>query len=376
MLFFFCPEFSFLFCPNVVFFVPRVCFVCPVCRFLFCPECMFFLSRLRFFCPATALASRSSALQWGMTNSWRIFSRNGWQRSGNCGTQSPQSQSCNVRGRCSSSAQGLDVIICCARFHHDSVQDMRMGMILGCSARWKHCWGGSQEAQCRSRWHATTTLPMMGGLGLRSAVRTAPGAFWASWADALPMLQQRLPRLTGQVMHHLSHPDAFGCLGELQESVSRLDRDGFIARPCWEMLRRGARPRPPLIVEPGEWHHGGSTIRLLVPNTIFETVVLAQSCAADQAHLRSHSGPCASQVLHGAPTAAEFRVKPLLFRTLVLERLRLPLSITEARCECGGSLDFRGQHRAEHAHAQAVCVPELSPPNGPSRACVGRLVPP
>ena len=45
----------------------------------------------------------------------------------NCCTQSPQSQTCNVRGRCSSSAQGLDVVICCARFHHDSVQDMRNG---------------------------------------------------------------------------------------------------------------------------------------------------------------------------------------------------------------------------------------------------------
>ena len=44
----------------------------------------------------------------------------------------------------------------------------------------------------------------------------------------LPMLQQRLPRLTGQVMHHLSHPDALGCMGELQESVSRLDREGFV----------------------------------------------------------------------------------------------------------------------------------------------------
>ena len=194
-----------------------------------------------------------------------------------------------------------------------------------------------------------TTLPMrMGGLGLRSAVRTAPGAFWASWADALPMLQQRLPRLTGQIMHHFSHPDVLGCLGELQESVSRLDRDGFIARPCWEMLRRGARPRPLLIVEPGEWHHGWQYYSSSSSEHHFrETVVLAQSCAADQAHLRSHWTMChASQVLHGAPTAVEFRVKPLLFRTLVLERLRLPLSITEARCECGGSLDFRGQHRA------------------------------
>ena len=193
-----------------------------------------------------------------------------------------------------------------------------------------------------------TTLPMrMGGLGLRSAVRTAAGAYWASWADALHMLHQRLPHLTGQVVHHLSHPNAVGCLGELQESASHVDRDGFISRPSWDMLRRGVRPRPPLIVEPGEWHHGWQYYSSSSSEHHFrETVVLAQSCIADQAHLRSHSGPCASQVLHGSPTAAEFRVKPLLFRTLVLERLRLPLSITEARCVCGGALDCRGQHMA------------------------------
>ena len=102
-----------------------------------------------------------------------------------------------------------------------------------------------------------------------------------------------------------------------------------------------------MIVEPGEWHHGWQYYSSSSSEHHFrETVVFAQSCAADQAHLRSHSGPCASQVLHGSPTAAEFRVKPLLFRTLVLERLRLPLSITEARCVCGGALDCRGQHRA------------------------------
>ena len=102
-----------------------------------------------------------------------------------------------------------------------------------------------------------TTLPMrMGGLGLSSAVGTAAGAYWASWADALHMLHQRLPHFTGQVVHHLSHPNAVGCLGELQESASRLDRDGFISRPSWDMFRRGVRPRPPLIVERGEWHHG------------------------------------------------------------------------------------------------------------------------
>ena len=202
-------------------------------------------------------------------------------------------------------------------------------------------------AQVQMAQHITTLPMRMGGLGLRSAMRTVPGAYWASWADALHMLQQRLPQLTGLVVHHLSHPIALGCLGELQESASRLDRDGFVFRPSWDMLRRGVRPRPPQIVEPGEWHHGWQYYSSSSSEHQFrETVVLAQSCAADQAHLRSHSGPCASLVLHGSPTAAEFRVKPLLFRTLVLERLRLPLSITEARCVCGVPLDCRGQHRA------------------------------
>ena len=108
------------------------------------------------------------------------------------------------------------------------------------------------------------------------------------------------------ILTKLCLTDAPGCLGELQESVSRLDRDGFIA-PCLEMLRRGVRPRPPVIVELGECHHGWQHYSSSSSeHHCRETVVIAQSCAADQAHLRSQSGPRASQVLHGAPTAAEF----------------------------------------------------------------------
>ena len=77
-----------------------------------------------------------------------------------------------------------------------------------------------------------------------------------------------------------------------------------------------------------------------------ETVIIAQSDAADQAHLRSHGGPGASEVLCGAPVAPEFKVEPQLFRALVLERLRLPLDVTDASCECGSRLDLLGRHRA------------------------------
>ena len=40
-----------------------------------------------------------------------------------------------------------------------------------------------------------------------------------------------------------------------------------------------------------------------------ETVIIAQSDAADQVHLRSHGGPGASEVLCGARVAPEFKVE-------------------------------------------------------------------
>ena len=54
----------------------------------------------------------------------------------------------------------------------------------------------------------------------------------------------------------------------------------------------------------------------------------------NQAQLRSHSGPGASAVLCGAPTAPEFTLTRCV-RIVVFERLRLPLQITESHCECG-----------------------------------------
>ena len=113
-----------------------------------------------------------------------------------------------------------------------------------------------------------TTLPMrLGGLGLRSAGRIAPGAYWASWADALPMLRDRLPAATEEILAHLSgEPE--GCLRELQTASGILDREGFVGRPSWQELRAGARPPPPLTADPGEWEHGFTT-RLPLPNTTF-----------------------------------------------------------------------------------------------------------
>ena len=124
------------------------------------------------------------------------------------------------------------------------------------------------------------TLPMrLGGLGLRSATRVAPAAFWASWADALPMLSQRLPALTDEIMQSLDSVHDGGCLEQLQAAGLSLDRGGFLQRPEWAQLRAGARP--PLIPsdEPGDWQHGCQYhASSPLEHHFRETVILAQSC--------------------------------------------------------------------------------------------------
>ena len=101
------------------------------------------------------------------------------------------------------------------------------------------------------------TLPMrMGGLGLCSASRMAPSAYWASWADSFPMIQDRLPGIADMVARQLESEEPVGCLASLQHASEVLDRSGFVGRPTWESLRGGSRPPPNTVAEPGEWQHG------------------------------------------------------------------------------------------------------------------------
>ena len=149
-------------------------------------------------------------------------------------------------------------------------------------------------------------MPMrMGGLGLRSATRTSPTAYWASWADALHMISQRLPEVANDIVTQLAGEPA-GCLAELQSAADDLDRCGFVGRPSWEALNTGANHMHPRCQN----LESGSTAGM----------VLSQSSAADQAHLRSHSSPGAGSLFHGSPIQLEYQVQPVLFRTLLLER--------------------------------------------------------
>ena len=65
----------------------------------------------------------------------------------------------------------------------------------------------------------------------------APATYWSSWADALHMIDQRLPEVAATVIHKLTaEENPGGCFQELRDATAQLDREGFIGRPQWHVF--------------------------------------------------------------------------------------------------------------------------------------------
>ncbi len=143
-------------------------------------------------------------------------------------------------------------------------------------------------------------LPLrLGGLGLRSAFRVAPAAYWASWADCLEMIQRRHPVLAAMFTNALSAaaPSPAPCLQELQQGRVQLTWEGYHECPLWEDLARGVRPRQPE-GEPGEWAHGWQFYAAGARDEFARATLMQQRSlrGESQALLRSQSGPCGGRV--------------------------------------------------------------------------------
>ena len=202
------------------------------------------------------------------------------------------------------------------------------------------------------------TLPMrMGGLGLRSAGHCARAAYWASWADALPMINQRNSSVADMVVARLSGDGPLaGCPAELDKAAGRLEREGFWWKPSWSDLQ-GKQWRANL----GSGNMGGN-IGLLPSLT---RISGRGPCWLAVPPL---VGPTSVHILVGTRAlhwriAQQHQSSPFpTFRTLLLERLQLPLQITEAECEgCQAPLDPLGRHRASCTRSRGVCPTERFP---------------
>jgi hypothetical protein len=202
----------------------------------------------------------------------------------------------------------------------------------------------------------------LGGLGLRSAERTSPGAYWAAWADVLPMVQQRHPEVSDRLVGDLGLGDLAmsPSLREATQAGRLLDRHGMQERPSWRDLQGGARPRAHRDsederLEPGEWTKGWQYMACIALETFNrEQLLLPSLRPAHQAHVRSCSGPGAGHWLLALPTRPELTMQPEIFQTALRRRLRLHLQVGPARCPgrfCNRRLDPLGDHSASCALA-------------------------
>ena len=188
------------------------------------------------------------------------------------------------------------------------------------------------------------TLPLRGGgLGLRSAVRTGPAAYWASWADTLPMMAERCPELARRTLVELEKgcTGSAECLRAAAVAKQTLLAEGFESCPSWRELYHGKRPpEPEDRKEPGEFYHGWQYHASSRRETYYrDGQVLAKSDRPSQALLRSQAGRCAGEHLTLLPVTEELQWSNTKLRTLLLRRLRLPLNLDNRHCKCGAPLN-------------------------------------
>ena len=230
---------------------------------------------------------------------------------------------------------------------------------------------GIHHDQCEATVRTSSTLSLsMGGLGLRSAVRTSQTAYWVSWADILPMIQRRHSAVADLMVYHLEGAPRTPCLESASRAAAALDgTDGFEV-PSWSALASGLRPLPrnPEDHEPGcptqGWQHEAAS---RVERQFRSAVLFPSLCDSDRALMRSQSGPGAGVALSATPSSALTRIESALFRVLLLRRLRQPLRLT--LCSCGRLLDFRGHHRTTCARSGILSRQGFALESAAARVC-------
>ena len=197
-------------------------------------------------------------------------------------------------------------------------------------------------------WTVASLPGRLGGLGVRGAQFSSGPAYWASWADCLPMMRERNPALAGRLMHVLeSNSDTEpGCLQELRDSRRSLIAEGFDGCPSWTAIWDGQRPPAPERSEAGDYAHGWQFLGSSTFELNRRSQMLLSLSRSRRAHLRSQSGPGANLALDTAPTGPEFALSSEKFLAIARRRLRWPLPLAAAACEgCGAELDECGDHR-------------------------------
>ncbi|CAK0891746.1 unnamed protein product, partial [Prorocentrum cordatum] len=126
-----------------------------------------------------------------------------------------------------------------------------------------------------------------------------------------------------------TRPGRRGNLAAAAAAAQLLETEGF-RRPSWTDLLQGLRPEAPPrseAAEPGEWQHGWQFHACSARNTHYrDNVFMPSLTRANQAMLRSGSGPRAAYWLHALPTTEGREFKPARFLAALRRRLSTMVS--------------------------------------------------
>ena len=190
-----------------------------------------------------------------------------------------------------------------------------------------------------------------GGLGLRSAQRIHPAAHWASWADALAMIQQRHPAIVDTIVGALENNAESVSIRCLLDCVRKLAETGFEV-PDWTDLAEGKVPGDEGEDDPCQpkigWQKRAANS---VEERFFSNTVWPSLGDSERALALSQCGPLASVPFVCLPIDRTRRFDSQPFRLLLLRRLRQPLPLCLRNCRCGRPLDAFGHHQAACANA-------------------------
>ena len=217
------------------------------------------------------------------------------------------------------------------------------------------CLGGAPEDLERDA-RALAFLPAaLGGLGLQATTRGALPAYWAGWADALPVIQARCPEAAQSCVAALEQPHASTapCLRSAADAKATLQAEGWTDCPSWSALAGGARPNAPDENEAGlgDWPHGWQRLASQTRNLYYRDCVLLPSLTPSrQALLRSQAGQQSAAWLSTVPSEPGLTLSPPAMPIALRRRLRLPLPLAPNRCGgagahgCGRRIDPFGDH--------------------------------
>ncbi len=179
---------------------------------------------------------------------------------------------------------------------HDEAVRSTLGEIMGLS---NHL---IDDPQFRQR----AQLPLrLGGLGLKSSTRTAPCAYWASWADSLTVMRERNPDFENHFLNRMisfaSSPHTgspHDALFTLHDAAHLLASVPAIRMPsCTDLLRGRQAPQEDQEGEwePGKWRKGWQFVMSNEVEKEAQKELLNSLILSQKATFRSASGKYAGR---------------------------------------------------------------------------------